>query len=131
MMRSILQAFVILCVLSGTAMAGVVEHPSGCPRTNFCGCGVSEKVYGHPVRELYTARSWLAFPRAMVAAGMVAVYGTRHVAYIIQPHGNGTALVYDPNSGGHQTRIHDRSLRGAIIVDPHGGRISISTHRYK
>jgi hypothetical protein len=34
--------------------------------------------------------------------------------------GNGVWQVYDPNSGGHQTRIHARSLAGYTIVNPHG-----------
>jgi hypothetical protein len=35
---------------------------------------------------------------------------------------NGNATVYDPNSGHHLTRIHQRSLAGYTIVDPNGNR---------
>lgn len=99
----------------------VVSHPNGCPRTAFCGCGVSVKVFGHPVRNLFLASNWFKFPRSSPAAGMVAVRN-HHVMYILAYDGNGNATVYDPNSGGHQTRIHERSLSGYRIVNPSGGR---------
>lgn len=95
----------------------IVSHPSGCPRRAFCGCGVSVKVFGYPVRNLFLAANWLKFPRANPAPGMVAArHG--HVMYIMSYNGDGTATVYDPNSGGHQTRIHTRSLSGYRIVNP-------------
>jgi len=93
----------------------IVAHPSGCPRTAFCGCGVSVKVFGHPVRDLYLAANWLHFPRASAAPGNVAVYGHHHVAYIESVNDDGTALLYDPNSGGHLTRIHVRQLPSTIV----------------
>lgn len=94
----------------------VVPNPPGCPERLFCGCGVSVKVYGHPVRELYTAASWRRFPRAECGRGRVAVW-QGHVAYILACHGDGTADLYDPNSGEHLTRIHRRALP-SLIVDP-------------
>lgn len=97
--------------------ARVVAHPAGCPRTRFCGCGVSVRVFGHPKRELFLAANWRKFPPASPAPGMVAWrYG--HVFYIEQAHGDGTATVYDPNSGRHLTRIHRRSLAGYRVVNP-------------
>jgi hypothetical protein len=107
---------------NGWSMAeGVVGHPPGCPRRAFCGCGTSVKVFGRPVRELFLARNWLKFPRVSPAAGMVAArYG--HVFYIQSVNGDGTVLAYDPNSGGHQTRVHTVSLRGYKTVNPYGGR---------
>jgi hypothetical protein len=102
---------------------GLVPHPSGCPWRAFCGCGVSVRVFGHPIRELFLASNWFRFPRAMAAAGMVAVRN-HHVMYIESYSGDGNATVYDPNSGGHQTRTHLRSLRGYAIVNPHGGRMA-------
>lgn len=101
-----------------TEQAQVVAHPTGCPRVRFCGCGVSVKVFGHPRRDLFRAASWRKFPRAAPAPGMVAVWGSRHVAYIISVQGN-DALLYDPNSGGHLTRIHTRQLPG-LVVNPNG-----------
>lgn len=104
-----------------TAVGSIVDHPSGCPSRAFCGCGVSVKVFGHPVKGLFAAAAWFKFPRATPAAGMVAVRN-HHVMYILAYDGNGNATVYDPNSGGHLTRIHERSLAGYRIVNPHVNR---------
>jgi hypothetical protein len=98
----------------------IVEHPAGCPRVLFCGCGVSVKVFGHSVRDLWLVANWYRFPRAAPAAGNVAIFGTRHVAYIERTYSDGTALLYDPNSGGGLTRIHRRPLANAYIVRPSG-----------
>jgi hypothetical protein len=97
----------------------VVAHPSGCPRTLFCGCGAAHEV-GLSDRSLWLAGNWRKFPRAAAAPGMAAVWGTRHVAIIRETHGDGTATVYDANSGGGLTRVHRVSLAGLTIVDPHG-----------
>ena len=67
--------------------------------------------------------NWFKFPHAHPAAGMVAVRN-HHVMYIMAYDGNGNATVYDPNSGGHQTRIHTRSLSGYSVRDPHGSRVA-------
>ena len=99
--------------------AQVVAHPEGCPQSQFCGCGVSVRVFGHPVRDLWLVRNWYRYPRAEPAAGNVAILGSRHVAYILAAYGDGTATLYDPNSGGGLTRIRRVSLRGWAIVDPH------------
>lgn len=99
----------------------IVSHPAGCPGRAFCGCGVSIKVFGHPVKDLFLASNWFRFPRAAPGPGMVAVRN-HHVMYIMAYSGNGAATVYDPNSGGHATRVHTRSLRGYAIVNPHGSR---------
>lgn len=98
----------------------VVAHPAGCPATLFCGCGVSVRVFGHPVRDLYLVVNWYRFPRASAAPGRVAIFGRYHVAYIERTYGDGTALLYDPNSGGGLTRLHRHSLSGLTIVDPRG-----------
>lgn len=104
--------------------AQIVSHPEGCPRRAFCGCGVSVKVFGKPVRDLFLAANWLRkFPRAAPGAGMVAAR-PGHVFYIISYNGDGTALAYDPNSGGRKTRIHVRSLAGYRVVNPHGARVA-------
>jgi hypothetical protein len=98
-----------------------LPHPPGCPGRLFCGCGVSVKVFGHPVRDLFLAANWRRFPPASPSAGMVA-WRWGHVMYIESANGDGTATVYDPNSGGHQTRVHTRSLAGYHIVNPNGAR---------
>jgi hypothetical protein len=97
----------------------VVSHPDGCPRSQFCGCGVSVRVFGHPVRDLWLVQNWYRFPRAQPASGNVAILGSRHVAFILEAYGDGTATLYDPNSGGGLTRVHRVSLRGWAVVDPH------------
>lgn len=97
----------------------LLPHPAGCPRRAFCGCGVSVRVFGSSVRSLWPARAWLRFPRSAAGPGAVAVWH-HHVAYIEALDANGNAVLYDPNSGGHRTRRHVRSLAGATIVNPTG-----------
>ena len=60
---------------------------------------------------------------------MAALWGGRHVAVIREVHGDGTATVYDANSGGGLTRVHRVSLAGLTIVDPHGGGASTVVSR--
>ena len=98
--------------------ADVIAHPAGCPRTAFCGCGVSVRVFGRPIRELFLARNWYRYPRAPLAAGNVIVK-PHHVQYIESIEG-GTPICYDPNSGGHLTRRHACQLAGGTIVHPGG-----------
>jgi hypothetical protein len=97
----------------------VVPNVEGCPRIAFCGCSVSVRVFGHPVRSLYPARAYGKFPSGAIAAGNVA-YRAHHVFYIESVVDGSTVMAYDPNSGGHLTRIHLVSLHGYRIVNPHG-----------
>jgi hypothetical protein len=94
----------------------VSGRPSGCPRS-FCGCGAALRVFGRIVPELNLAANWLRFPRTSPAPGMVAA---RHGhVFVLEQHVAGdTWMAYDANSGGHATRIHPRSLRGYIVVNP-------------
>lgn len=95
----------------------VVAHPAGCPRRAFCGCGASVRVFGHSVRGLWLAASWLRFPRAAPASGMVAA--RRGHVFVLEHHISGnTWMVYDANSGRGATRIHPRSLAGYTVVNP-------------
>ena len=98
----------------------IVAHPADCPRTLFCGCGAAHEL-GLADRSLWLVRSWYKFPRTAAAPGMAALWGARHVAVIRAVNGDGTATVYDANSGGGLTRVHRVSLAGLTIVDPHGG----------
>ncbi len=95
----------------------IVPNPPGCLRVKFCGCGVAWKVYGHHVASpnLDSASTWATFPRAPCAPGHVAVW-PGHVAYILECRGR-EAKFWDPNSGGHLTRVHWRELP-SLIVDP-------------
>ena len=116
MLKVIAAAAVLLSV--SPVKAEVVGHPDGCPRRAFCGCGVSVKVFGHPVRNLFLASNWFKYPKAALAAGMVAVR-RGHVFYVEQVLNGNTVLAYDPNSGGHMTRLHERSVAGFSIRNPH------------
>ena len=100
-------------------------RPPGCPYA-FCGCGVSNKVFGNGVRfvtyngrklNLWRAADWLAFPRASPGPGMVAA-NRYHVFYIERDNGDGTVLAYDPNGGYHKIWRHVISLAGYSVVKP-------------
>lgn len=98
----------------------VVEHPTGCPRTAFCGCGAAVRIFGKPLRWLWLAANWFHFQRAAPAPGMVAV--RQHHVFVLEQHRGGPNwLTYDANSGGHLTRVHVRSIAGYTIVNPHSG----------
>ena len=91
-------------------------RPAGCPRS-FCGCGAALRVFGRIVPELNLAANWLRFPRSSPAPGMVAA--RRGHVFVLERHVAGDIwMAYDANSGGHATRIHARSLKGYIIVNP-------------
>jgi hypothetical protein len=98
----------------------VVAHPSGCPRTEFCGCGAAVEVFGHAVRSLWLAANWLRFPRTAPHPGAAVVFGAHHVAVIREYYGDGTALLYDANSGHHLTRVHRMSIARGRVVQPTG-----------
>jgi hypothetical protein len=74
----------------------VPTHPPGCPPVAFCGCGAAVEVFGHSVR-------------------------AHQVMIIRQYLGDGRALAYDANSGGHLTRVYVVSLRGYRIRNPREG----------
>jgi hypothetical protein len=97
-----------------------VSHPSGCPASAYCGCGASVQVFGHPVRELWLASNWFRFPPTSPGPGMAAVRA-HHVMVIMEMRGNGHAVVYDANSGSGATHIHETSLAGYSIRNPHAG----------
>jgi hypothetical protein len=112
--------------LSTSAQAEVVSHPKGCPWRLFCGCGVSVRVFGHPIKALFRAAAWRRFQRTTAHAGAVA-WRWHHVMHIIRMTGSHTAITYDPNSGGHLTRIHEVDLRGYRFVDPTATALSART----
>jgi hypothetical protein len=99
--------------------AMIVAHPPGCPARAFCGCGAAVRVFGRPVRDLWLAANWFKFPRTSPKPGAVAV--RRHHVFVLEHHVAGDVWrVYDANSGGRKTRIHDRSIAGYTIVSPSG-----------
>lgn len=110
-------------VLAGAVQrvaAAIVAHPTGCPRSAFCGCGAAVRIFGAPIRSLWLAANWFKFPRTAPAPGTVAV--RKHHVFVLEADlGGGVWQVYDANSGRHQTRIHARSIAGYAIVNPRGG----------
>ena len=101
----------------------VVAHPEGCPWRQFCGCGASIRVFGRSIRSLWLAAAWFKFPRATPAPGMAAV--RNHHVMVLESHVSGDVwTVYDANSGGHQTRVHQRSIAGYVIVNPRASQVA-------
>jgi hypothetical protein len=94
----------------------IIAHPAGCPRTAFCGCGASVRIFGHPVRNLYLASNWFRFPRANPAPGMAAVRN-HHVMVIEAVDGNGNAIwrCNERRSDGYHARA-DRYLRADVSL---------------
>lgn len=105
--------------VSGTIQhaAQIVEHPAGCPRVAFCGCGAAVKLLGAPIRSLWLAANWYGFPRAAPAPGNAGVR-PHHVIALIEQRRGSIWLVYDANSGGHATRIHEVDISRYTIVSP-------------
>lgn len=101
------------------AVTSYLPHPSGCPRTAFCACGAAVEVFGTPRRDLWPARAWYRFPAASPGYKMVAV--RNHHVFVLREQVQGTIWkVADYNSGGHQSQLHERDIRGYKIVNPHG-----------
>jgi hypothetical protein len=100
-------------------------RPSGCPHA-FCGCQASLEVFGKIIPTLNLAYNWVThFNRTSPAPGMVAAR-SGHV-FVLRTHVAGDVWeVKDGNSGGHMTRIHERSIRGYVIVDPHSPRTRLA-----
>lgn len=97
--------------------------PHGCPRVAFCGCALAQRIFGVPQRDLWLASNWFRFRKASPAENMVAVRQHHVFQLIAQVRGN-TWLVWDPNSGHHRTRVHQRSIAGYVIVNPHSSRFA-------
>jgi hypothetical protein len=99
------------------ADARIVEHPAGCPSRAFCGCGAAVRLLGAPIRALWLAANWFKFPRTTPAPDTAGVRRHHVIALIEHRHGN-VWLVYDANSGGHATRIHEVDISRYTIVNP-------------
>lgn len=93
-------------------------RPAGCPY-EFCGCGASLYLFGRIIPELNLAANWpRKFPRTAPAPGMAAARA-HHVMVLVSHVQGDVWLVHDSNSGHHQTRLHERSIAGYAIVNPH------------
>jgi hypothetical protein len=105
MLRALIAGVVALALVI-PSQAQIVPNPRGCPPVAFCGCGTALWIFGAPIRALWLAANWMRFPAAKPAPGMIAVRRDRHhVLAIIRIQGK-QALIYNPNSGHHLTRIH-------------------------
>ncbi|MDB6098304.1 MAG: hypothetical protein JWN58_1007 [Gammaproteobacteria bacterium] len=99
-------------------------RPPGCPRA-FCGCEASRYVFGRMIPDLYLAANWIRkFPRTAPAPGMAAAR-SGHVFVLISHISGADWLVHDGNSGGGKTRVHERSIAGYVIVNPHASRMAM------
>lgn len=101
----------------------IIPNPPCCPSRAFCACGASYRVFGECIRSLWPSEAWFKFPRASPGHMKVAVR-TGHVFVIDYMIDARTAMAWDFNSGGHQSRYHARLISGYIIVDPHGMRMA-------
>lgn len=91
-------------------------RPAGCPH-RYCGCGLA-RYLGIDDKRLNLAWNWARlYPRARPAPGMAVVW-RHHVALIVSMVGPGEALLRDYNSGRGLSRIHVRSIAGAVVVNP-------------
>lgn len=121
-----------LSVAGGTrreAAQVIGGRPDGCP-PRFCGCALAIKIFGRIVSNLNLAINWRhVFPRTEPRPGMVAVR-SGHVFQLMDHRAGNIWRVWDANSGRGRIRIHDRSIAGHAIVDPHAGRVAeISARR--
>lgn len=100
---------------SGNAII-IGGRPAGCPH-KYCGCALRLHL-GINDTSLNLAWNWARkFQRATAAPGMVVVWRS-HVALIEEVVGPGEALLRDYNSGRGLSRIHVRSIAGAVVVNP-------------
>ena len=108
----------------GQPSEGFLPHPPGCPYRAFCGCGAAVEVFGFAIRSLWPASAWFRFPHASPAPGMVGVRS--HHVFVLRQHIEGSVwLIADYNSGGHQSRLHQRDISGYSIRNPHGSNVAM------
>lgn len=104
-----------------SAKAHHVTHsgrPAGCPH-RFCGCALSIKLFGRIVPKLNLAWNWAReFPRVRYPHAELVAVRRHHVMQLLSHVRDDLWRVYDPNSGGGLIRIHVRSVRGFVFVDP-------------
>lgn len=99
---------------NGTRAEIIGGRPAGCPHA-YCGCGL-RKYLGISDARLDLAWNWTKYYRGDQP---VAVWH-HHVALIEQMVGPRLALLRDFNSGGGLSRLHVRSIAGAVIINGYG-----------
>ena len=109
---------------NGNSTVVIGSRPPTCPRA-YCGCGLRLFLGLKDVR-LNLARAWAElFPRTSVRPGAVAVKN-HHVFYVEAVVKPGLVLARDYNSGGGLSRLHLRSTKGFVFVQPqvsHASRV--------
>lgn len=96
-----------------------LNHPKGCPKTLFCGCGTAVEIFGAPIRALWVAANWFRFPKAQPAPGMVAVR-KHHVFKIEKVLDNNTVIARNHNGTNHKSYIQVMTLNGYSVRNPKG-----------
>lgn len=111
------QVYDSAAALSGDARV-IGGRPAGCPH-RYCACALSLRIFGRVIASLNLAANWpRRFATTAPAPSMVAARSGH--AFQLLSHVEGSVWrVYDANSGGGKTRIHNRSIAGYRIVDPH------------
>jgi hypothetical protein len=97
----------------------IVAHPEGCPHVAFCACGAAVHILGSARAASWLAAAWYRYPRVSPAPQTAGVLPHHVIALEYQVSGS-IWMVYDPNSGGHATRIHAVDISRYTIVDPRG-----------
>src|SRR4051794_19776384 len=90
-----------------------------------CGCELSLKLFGKIIPDLMLAWNWKKmFAATQAGIGAVAVR-PGHVLLVLDHLYGSTYKVWDPNSGGGHTRIHERNLAGWTFVNPNSPRVAM------
>ncbi|MDQ8727509.1 hypothetical protein [Bradyrhizobium sp. LHD-71] len=105
-------AVVIAVVFWRRRLANSREDPA-VPR----GCGAAVHLFGKPLRHLWLARSWFAFPRAAQGHNRVAVR-CGHI-FVLKEHVKGDVWLTTPTAAA--------GARGWTIVDPFAGRSAFAS----
>lgn len=122
-MRRLATVLAILFLCLSTAQAEVIgKRPPQCPH-RYCGCALSIKIFGKPIRDLFLAANWKRFPRTAPAPGMVAARRGHVFQLVRHVHGD-TWIAFDPNSGRGLTRLHPRRIAGFSIHNPNAYRLA-------
>jgi hypothetical protein len=101
---------------NGNSVIFIGGRPAGCPHS-YCGCGL-RKYLGLSDKRLNLAWNWARLlPRTDTHAGAAAVRH-HHVMLLVRHISGSRWIVRDYNSGNGLSRIHERSVRGYVFVNP-------------
>lgn len=92
--------------------------PQGCPRSLYCGCGLSLYLFKQNIRKLWLARNWLTIGTRLAKpeVGAVVVYARGrnggHVGLITAVHAHSIRVL--SWNDGRATRERERNLSGVL-----------------